>query len=1510
MINYSLTCKEPCRPKRLRFGLFSAEEIARLSVCRVTETTLYYRGLPASGGLLDPLMGTVDRRHRCASCMRDVATCQGHSGHIELCYPMYHLGFMDSVLKTLRVVCFHCSRLCLSDEECERQRQVNMSSRLASANALSKPNRPCPHCAKARPSYTRKTFDIQVTWPAGTQWEHPDEEEYCTRPFTSREATSILRSILPEDMELLGFHPVFSPPVNMMLQNLLVPPPCTRPAIYSSEGSRSRGQNELTVRLLEILRRNTEIIQVVGDAALHTIEVSEDLTERIHRMQYEIFLYINGPGKLQRPPGMGRIVGGSNLKSLSERLKGKEGRVRGNLMGKRVNFSGRCVITPDAYFDVDRVGIPHKIAMKLTVPERVNTTNIHSLTTRVQRGAGELQGALNVIHQNGVTVNLGNARSRRDIVLRPGDVVERFLQDEDVVVFNRQPSLHKYSMQAHRVVLTPGNTFSLGLAAATPYNADFDGDEMNVHVPQGRGAIAECTTLMSVSQNILGDQANKPVVGLVQDALLGMHVLSRQGVFLDREHVCRLLAQTRYAKKGVPVPCARIFRAGVAEQRLWTGKQVISCLLYAGLQVRPHFDSAETDWEDGSLPLTVADGQLVAGMIRKANAGSAAGGLVDRFCRERGGSCCVRFISDAQRLSNVFLLQRGHHVGIHDVMMMPRGQERVNERLSKVTRLCEEIEGTVDLSDSRACDAAEQAVMSLLSKTLRQTGGIVEEEMPLDNAIRTMVTAGSKGSFINLSQICASLGQQSLEGKRIISATTGRTLPCFSHDDRSLLSRGMVYNSFSLGLSPPELFFHAIGGREGLVDTSVKTSQTGYLQRRMNKSMEDTCVKEDGTVCNSMGDVVSMGWGTDGMHPARVERVRLRALEDRPETLRQRLSPEDYEEAIRMRTEILRVKGNMLCNDEVDMRVLLPFHPDRVLRCLHAKGRSDQESDDRESAPDRLTPQEARRLLHGDLLRETKVACVRLALVDLFNDKRVCSLCKEVVASTASWVRDCMRHASCIVGESVGCIAAQSLGEPSTQLTLNTFHTAGCATKNVTLGLPRLREIMDATRHCKTTCTTLRFRDGLRSSDRVADFVSQTLVCVRLRDVVSEVQMVRDPNDDAVPADAWIVNTERVLLSQTLVEKEDRSVIVVRLLLKKDLMKRHRLTPVVVRKVLRERLGDRGDVLGAETNAVEWVVRVRLRGVEAMITRISGSIEDQRVLSHRVIQVLMGTTVLTGHDGVVSTETGTGRRCRVQEGHLTSEEETVVHVYGHDLQKDVATSEAVDWYRSTSNDMWETYELLGIEACANVFFEQLKAVISFDGTYVDDRHLLVLTDTVCRGGCLMPLNRHGINRVESIPLMRASFEETTDVLCNAAIHSEFENARGVSTSIMMGQMSAFGSGMVDVLVPWDDVGDKVTMADAQKRVLRSTCRSHVRDEKSEMVEYVVDPTRFGSVKVPAVAEAVVTDPLVRKRVRFRHGSPVADRPQGKRKSDSQQDSCENAGGLDPTPKRPFRGGDV
>ncbi len=641
-------------------------------------------------------------------------------------------------------------------------------------------------------------------------------------------AVNILTNITDANCTRIGLNPVYARPEWYILTEFPVPPPQIRP---SSDGGQTF--DDLTHMLGQIIHINNNLRKAIrmNMPQMHQNELYTTLSHAVANY------FHNENGKT--PTATYRS--GKPYKSLHTRLSGKAGRVRGNLMGKRCDFTSRSVITGDPTLQLDQLGVPKSVAMSQTYPEIVQSFNLDKLSELVANGPSKWPGA-NFVVQGGIKrVDL----REKKVVLQIGDTVERHLMDNDVVIFNRQPSLHKMSMMGHRVKVLPYSTFRLNLSATTPYNADFDGDEMNMHTPQSPQARAEVKELMMVDKQIVSPQSNRPVIGIVQDALVGCFLLSHLSTFLTRDVVMELMMVLDDDNFALPPP------AVWKPVQLWTGKQILSKLLPANFYV----------WTNPNL--VIRKGDFCDGVFDKATTKH----IIHLLYLEYSSQAANTFISDVQKVANQFLLSYGFSVGIADCMptqavkertsnLMMDGFEKVTEYMSKPV---EREPGHTVLS------TFEANVNAPLNDAIKDIGREVRSILTIDNRMYSMVAAGSKGTNINLSQVMCTLGQQNVQGKRLPCGFKNRVLPHFCKYDSSPQARGFVVNSYLAGLTPQEVFFHAMGGREGLIDTAVKTAETGYLQRQLVKAMEDVVVAGDGTVRNSLGEVVQFKYGDDEM---------------------------------------------------------------------------------------------------------------------------------------------------------------------------------------------------------------------------------------------------------------------------------------------------------------------------------------------------------------------------------------------------------------------------------------------------------------------------------------------------------------------------------------------------------------------------------------------------------------------------------------------------------------------
>ncbi|MBA0653394.1 hypothetical protein Goklo_020575, partial [Gossypium klotzschianum] len=438
------------------------------------------------------------------------------------------------------------------------------------------------------------------------------------------------------------------------------------------------------------------------------------------------------------------------------------------------------------------------------------------------------------------------------------------------------------SIMGHRIRIMPYSTFRLNLSVTSPYNADFDGDEMNMHVPQSFETRAEVLELMMVPKCIVSPQSNRPVMGIVQDTLLGCRKITKRDTFIEKDVFMNILMWWEDFDGKVPAP------AILKPRPLWTGKQVFNLIIPKQINLLRtsawHSESETGSITPGDTQVRIEKGEVLSGTLCKKTLGTSSGSLIHVIWEEVGPDAARKFLGHTQWLVNYWLLQNAFSIGIGDTIADASTMEKINETISKAKDDVKQLIVKAQNKDLEPepgrtmMESFENKVNQVLNKARDDAGNSAQKSLSESNNLKAMVTAGSKGSFINISQMTACVGQQNVEGKRIPFGFIDRTLPHFTKDDYGPESRGFVENSYLRGLTPQEFFFHAMGGREGLIDTAVKTSETGYIQRRLVKAMEDIMVKYDGTVRNSLGDVIQFLYGEDGMDAVWIESQKLDSL--------------------------------------------------------------------------------------------------------------------------------------------------------------------------------------------------------------------------------------------------------------------------------------------------------------------------------------------------------------------------------------------------------------------------------------------------------------------------------------------------------------------------------------------------------------------------------------------------------------------------------------------------------
>jgi DNA-directed RNA polymerase subunit A' len=850
----------PKRIGKIKFGLLSPKEIRKMSVTKIiTADTYDDDGYPIEMGLMDPRLGVIDPGLRCRTCGGRAGECPGHFGHIELAAPVIHVGFARFIHKILRITCRRCGGLLLPEEVKKEylEKMALMEKIGESVDDVIKDvfkdarrSNVCPHCGETQ-------LEIKFEKPTGYV-----EDGHKLMPADVRDR---LERIPDEDVRVFGMDPKNARPEWMVLTVLPVPPVTTRPSITLESGQRS--EDDLTHKLVDIIRINQRFQEnrEVGAPQL----IIEDLWELL---QYHVTTFLDNEVS-GVPPARHRS--GRPLKTLSQRLKGKEGRFRGSLSGKRVNFSARTVISPDPNLSINEVGVPVRIAKEMTIPIRVSARNIEDVREYVRRGPENHPGANYVTRLDGRRVKV-TEKNCEELAqsLEIGWIVDRQLKDGDIVLFNRQPSLHRMSIMAHRVKVMPYKTFRINPAVCPPYNADFDGDEMNLHVPQTEEARAEAKILMMVEENMLSPRFGGPIIGGIHDHISGLYLLTRGETKFDENTALELLRKTKIKK--LPKP------AGVVEGKpYWTGKQIFSLLLPKDLnltykaEVCADCEVCKKEECERDAYVVIKNGQLKHGTIDEKAIGAFTGYILDRIIKEYGAQVAKEFLDNATKLAIRSIMHFGFSFGISDEDIPKEAQTQITEIINKaeekVHALIKAYEaGELDALPGRTLDETlEMKIMQELGRARDQAGSIAGRYLGLNNSAVIMAVSGARGSMLNLTQMSASVGQQSVRGERISRGYENRTLPHFKKGDKGAEARGFVKSSYKKGLSPTEFFFHAMGGREGLVDTAVRTSQSGYLQRRLINALQDLEVKYDGTVRETGGTIVQFIYGEDGVDPSK-----------------------------------------------------------------------------------------------------------------------------------------------------------------------------------------------------------------------------------------------------------------------------------------------------------------------------------------------------------------------------------------------------------------------------------------------------------------------------------------------------------------------------------------------------------------------------------------------------------------------------------------------------------------
>lgn len=821
---------------KIFFGIQSAEEIKREAVVEITSSKLSFDD---SSSLLstvyDPRLGSIKNGVECDTCKLDGSECPGHMGYIELNKPVIHPVFLQHVVMLLKCFCRSCYKFILDRERLElrglfafkgKRRFSVLMENLKKFNI-------CFHCEQGQPEYRLISEDnFQVIYAI---------YENSKIIITAEECLVRFQNIDDETVELLGFDPKLVHPKNCILTRFPVLPICCRPYVIS-DGNIC--DDDLTYQLIEIVKNNALVNDIKKGAKYYS------------NLLFRIQTYFNNSQKKAKHATTGRPI-----KGIKERIAGKEGQIRNNLLGKRTNQSGRTVIGPDPFIDMETVVVPKQMADILTIPEYIYDRNIHLMYELLENDQINY-----IIKKDGRKINVSNLKTkfllkhgdriafpdgREEIVqdtrmqlengckvfrngketeleqvletgIELGDTVYRKLQDGDYVMLNRQPTLHKASMMALKVKILPIKTLKINLAISKPFNCDFDGDEMNIHVPQSLESRIELEQLSISSQCLINSQMGKPNMCIVQDTLTAAYLLTKNAnVKLNRSNFFHIISRVHKFSK-------------LLNKLQYYNVDVINYIL-------PDITFSDENVE-------IKNGVLIRGILNKKYLGASHSSLVKIIHHQCGVRQCVDFINNLQLVCNEWLLLFGFTIHAGDCLRTKSDNDN-----DLVLQCFQEAEShRMNIKHPRI---REGKIISCLSKAKDIGMKIARDALKLDNNFITTVESGSKGDYFNIAQITGLLGQQTIINGRIqgVMNNKKRSLPHFPLNVQLTIedeykSKGFITSSFEKGLDPLEFFYHSMSGRKGVSDTAMSTATSGYNMRRIVKLTEDITVQYDGTV--------------------------------------------------------------------------------------------------------------------------------------------------------------------------------------------------------------------------------------------------------------------------------------------------------------------------------------------------------------------------------------------------------------------------------------------------------------------------------------------------------------------------------------------------------------------------------------------------------------------------------------------------------------------------------------
>jgi len=1429
----------------------------------ITVPELYNGSERVPFGPQDLHLGTTESHDKCKTCGEDYKNCIGHEGHTKLVEPVYNYAFIKHVRHIASCICLYCGQLLIGKKNSKQIEQIlkrmSLQRRYIEVQKEIKKINDCPTCGRPvmKISIKKEAESINLVAEPNKKTAQEEDTRFSGKTLQQNLSAGLLQKqfsqLSNEQCFTLGLNPFLSHPADMIISNFSIPPIQIRPSVKFDAKNISMMDDGLTHTIIRIIKHNEELKNKKGDGTLNRSILDQ---QDYQLLQTNIIqMYDANIIPVSKTAQKGAVV--KETKSIKQRHKGKEGRWRNNASGKRTDQSSRAVITSDPMESINRVGCPLMIARILSFPEYVTPQNYDMMVKLVQNGNTKYPGATKLeilkTNENGSISKTPFyiRKGSSNIKIKIGDIVHRNLIKGDPIIFNRQPSLHKLSMMGHFIdVITDSSyrTFRMNVGVTEPYNADFDGDEMNLHSPQTLITQSEIVVLCDSGKRMISPKDSVVIIAIKQDALAGIRMITNPDIWIDwKDAMDFMMVTTKRLTDTIPKNCKI------------SGRYLFSQIIPDQINVLEKNDSGKVE------------NRITNGLILQGHYGSSKSKtLIQKIWFTCGATDTRNYLDNAQRGLLNWLTKYGFSIGIKDLIMPKELLETIykviSSKLKSVEKKITEYENNPYIMKM---DSFERLITEELNTVNNTYESTIKKHLHPGNGLETCINAGSSGKMDNVTQIIACVGQAVFEGGRIPRRyADNRILPYFSqYDDRSL-ARGFCVGGFFEGLGPAEFYCHTINGRTGIINTAVRTAKTGYLQRRMVKMNEDIRIFYDMTVRNANEKIIKLIYGGNGVSTEKQVEQKINLVHMNNQEIREKLCysaselkevdiSEEFNEhfykkvvALRNQLRSIQIKISLINSVLID-KYMMPV--DLQQRVIDIENQLDRNTKKVVSAS--YVVAKLKEMYSGDIFRvnlcneeddNISKTLLKIYLFETISPKKCTHVHKFSESEfnfIYSYYRKAFLEALVEPGEMVGLVSAQSTGEPVTQMTLKSFQKTGIG-KSVTLGLPRFEEILSVTQNIKTPLMVIYVDKEFENNYSVISKIAANIRYTKFRDLITNGSIIYDPYPNK---------------KDSLMNKDDATNVYEYNNVKSGCQAEMDGLPWVLRiKLSREKMEERKvTLLDIQTNfCVNWTTKfddskslkkdIKYRKVMEKITKVGISTNYDNSPTP-IVHVRFSANYYDWNDlvkfqdyiiekfsikGIPDILEASVKEDKEQyiefdkEGNVITKERYVIHTEGINTDE-LSQINGIDISKTTYNDIVGYYHKYGIEAYRHALIMEFKKTIEEGGASTNYQHVELLGDNMCHLGAPLAVNRHGANRMDTDVLTRATFEEPTDHMINAAVFNQTDYLRSFSSCIVAGELMKGGTGAFDVLL--DDKKIAAYKPGEKKKIVSRRKESKAKD---------------------------------------------------------------------------------